>query len=92
MRYLNLILFFLPILSICCMGLTILGSKKGTIMLVAIMILIAFGYVLSVFNIGVENILLFDKRLLMLIGTATAFVLLFVSYYISLWVYTKRYS
>lgn len=82
----------LIVFSICNIGSTILGSKKGVNLFIAISFVFILGYTLSVFNIDVENILLFDKHLLMLIGTATAFVLLFVSYYISLWVYTKRYS
>ena len=82
----------LAVLSICNMGLMILGSKKGTILFIAITILFCAGYVFSALNIGVENILLLDKHLLMLIGAVIAIILLFISYYVSLKVYTKRYS
>ena len=82
----------LAVLSICNMGLMILASKKGTILFIAITILFCAGYVFSALNIGVENILLLDKHLLMLIGAVIAIILLFISYYVSLKVYTKRYS
>jgi len=82
----------LAVLSIFNMGLMILGSKKGTILFIAITILFYAGYVFSALNIGVENILLLDKHLLMLIGAVIAIILLFISYYVSLKVYTKRYS
>ena len=82
------LLFF----SISYIGFFILGNKKGTILYLIILVIIALSYMTAAFNIGVKELLLMDKTWLLLIGVMIAVIALIASYFISLKIYTKRHS
>lgn len=82
------LLFF----SVSYVGFFLLGNKKGTILYLIVLVILAVIYMLATFHIGVKELLLMNKTLLLLIGMALDVIALIGSYWISLKIYTKKHS
>lgn len=78
--------------SICYTGFYLLGNKRGSIMYIITMLVLVIGYLLTFFNFDVAVILTINHNLLLVIGLVVAFIILVLSFILSLKIYTKRYS
>lgn len=73
-------------------GFYLLGNKRGSIMYIVTILVFVVGYILTFFNFDVAVILTLNHNLLLGIGLVIAVMILIVSFYISLKIYTRRYS
>lgn len=92
-----IVLFAGYILSYCLnainsIGFFILGNKKGSIMYIILMVLLACGYVLSNFAFDLNSILILGYTKLLVIGVIFAIILNIASYYSCIKIYTKKHS
>ena len=78
--------------AILSTGLFALGNKKGTVLLLIMIISLAVGYILLEFNIGVDNIIFYDKNYILGIAAGIALLLNILSYYLCIKIYTKKHS
>lgn len=78
--------------AILSTGLFALGNKKGTVLLAIIIFSLAAGYILLEFNIGVDNIIFYDKNYILGIAAGIALILNMLSYYLCIKIYTKKHS
>ncbi len=68
-----------------------LGNKKGTILYVIFVVVIAFVYVFGYFGIGMNAIFLMNKTLAMVLGFVISVLSLIGSYYACVKIYTKKH-
>lgn len=73
-------------------GFFILGNKKGSIMYIILMVLLAFGYVISNFAFDLTSILTLGSTKLLIIGAALAIILNIFSYHACIKIYTRKHS
>lgn len=79
-------------ISLSYVGFFLLGNKKGTIVYFILAAISVVVYLFGFFNFDVMSIFTINLNILLMIGAIIALVLLFISYTISLKIYTKRYS
>ncbi|MEG0365828.1 MAG: ABC-2 transporter permease [Coprobacillus sp.] len=79
-------------LSISYVGFLLLGNKKGTIVYFALAVVSVVIYIVSYFSFDAMAIFDINHNILLLIGVIITLVLLTVSYFLSVKIYTKRYS
>lgn len=82
------IIFF----AISYTGFYLLGNKRGSIMYAIAAASTAAMYVLMYLNIDVFDFLLNNANLVLIVGLVIAVLILSASYFLSLKIYTKRYS
>lgn len=78
--------------AINSIGFFILGNKKGSIMYIILMVLLAFGYVISNFAFDLTSILTLGSTKLLIIGAALAIILNIFSYHACIKIYTRKHS
>ena len=78
--------------AITSVGFFILGNKKGTIMYIILVVLLAFGFVFTRFTIDLKAIFTLSSTTILLIGSIIAIVLSILSYYACVKIYTRKHS
>lgn len=86
------IIFSIIFLAIITIGFFALGNKKGTIIYIAMVIIIALGYVISYWNFDFSWIFKLNTGILLLIALSASLLLLAGSYKLCLMIYTKKHS
>lgn len=79
-------------LSISYVGFLLLGNKKGTIVYFILAAISVVAYLVGYFSFDAMAIFNMDHNVLLLIGVVITVVLLTISYYLSVMIYTRRYS
>ncbi|MEG0591784.1 MAG: ABC-2 transporter permease [Coprobacillus sp.] len=79
-------------LSITYVGFLLLGNKKGTIVYFILAAISVVAYLVGYFSFDAMAIFNINHNVLLLIGAIITVVLLTISYYLSVMIYTKRYS
>ncbi|MEG0277483.1 MAG: ABC-2 transporter permease [Coprobacillus sp.] len=79
-------------LSITYVGFLLLGNKKGTIVYFILAAISVVAYLVGYFSFDAMAIFNINHNVLLLIGAIITVVLLTISYYLSVKIYTKRYS
>lgn len=79
-------------LSISYVGFLLLGNKKGTIVYFVLAIISCVVYLSSYFTFSAMAIFDMNHNILLLIGVAITMIMLTISYYLSVKIYTKKYS
>lgn len=86
------IIFSIAVLAVTNIGFFALGNKKGTILYIAIVIIIALGYAISYWNFDFSWIFKMNKILLLLIAFAISILMLLLSYMTCVKIYTRKHS
>lgn len=86
------IIFSITFLAIITIGFFALGNKKGTIIYIAIVIIIALGYAISYWNFDFSWIFKLNTGILLLIALSASLLLLAGSYKLCLMIYIKKHS
>lgn len=86
------IIFSIAVLAVINIGFFALGNKKGTILYIAIVIIIALGYAISYWNFDFSWIFKMNKILLLLIAFAISIFMLLLSYMACVKIYTRKHS
>lgn len=69
-----------------------LGNMKGVIFTFITMAVLVIGFVFSVFNVGLEELMQVDKSIWVLCLWGMAAVFIALSYWISVKIYAKKHS
>ena len=69
-----------------------LGNVKGVIFTFITMAALVIGFIFSVFNIGVEELVTISRGTLVLVSLFAGVALMVISYFVSLKIYTKKHS
>ena len=69
-----------------------LGNMKGVIFTFLAMAVLVIAFVFSVFNIGLEELMQVEKSIWVTVPLGMAAVLIVISYFLSLKIYTKKHS
>lgn len=94
----GLLIFGLGIIATAIMtplnniGFIWLGNKKGTILYIIILIILAIGYVILNFVVGIEQIMMISLHNWIIIGGVLAMILNVLGYYACVKIYTLKNS
>lgn len=94
----GLLIFSLGIIATAIMtplnniGFIWLGNKKGTILYIIILIILAIGYVILNFVVGIEQIMMISLNNWIIIGVVLAMILNVIGYYACVKIYTLKNS
>lgn len=69
-----------------------LGNMKGVIFTFITMAVLVIGFLFSVFNVGLEELMTISKGMMVFVSLLAGVVLLVLSYFVSLKIYTKKHS
>lgn len=69
-----------------------LGNMKGVIFTFITMAVLVIGFLFSVFNVGLEELMAISKGTWVVVSLFAGVTLMVISYFVSLKVYTKKYS
>ena len=86
------IILSIAVLAVVNIGFFALGNKKGTILYMAFVIIIALGYAISYWNFDFSWIFKMNKILLLLIAFAISILMLLLSYMACVKIYTRKHS
>ena len=78
--------------AISYVGFYLLGNKKGTILYIVFTIIACVIYLMTFFNFDILGLLSMNYNVLLAIGMVIAVGCLIISYYISVKIYTRRFS
>lgn len=69
-----------------------LGNMKGVIFTFITMAVLVIGFLFSVFNVGLEELMTISKGTWVVVGLSAGVALMAISYFVSLKIYTKKHS
>lgn len=69
-----------------------LGNMKGVIFTFITTAVLVIGFLFSVFNVGLEELMTISKGMMVFVSLLAGVVLLVLSYFVSLKIYTKKHS
>lgn len=79
-------------ISINSVGYILLGSRKGTFVYIIILALSIIGYVVTFLGFDIKQILTLSSSVLMMIACIVTILGLILSYFVSLKIFTRKYS
>lgn len=69
-----------------------LGNMKGVIFTFITMAVLVIGFLFSVFNVGLEELMTISKGTWVVVSLSAGVALMVISYFVSLKIYTKKHS
>lgn len=86
------VIFSIAMLAISNIGFFALGNKKGTIIYMALVIIVAFAYAISYWNFDFSWIFKLNFGVLLFLALLLSLGMLYVSYKVCVKIYTKKHS